>query len=230
MANRAALLFAALCWAASGYAHADTLQPNADEREILEEFSNMAALARPLGIAFETLVADDAQEGNSPMAMGFDAGTCTLVVRIRNNPLYKALVMAQDGHSKALKLRAILAHEMGHCFRHYFRQGDMEPAQPVSARARMRARRESEVQADRFALAWTAIYRSEDYDGVLEYLQKMRSTLCVDRAGGYARPGELTDSASYKGGTGEQAAAELLMQIATLHAPERDEQPGLTKR
>ena len=228
MTKRAALLIAGLCWVASGAAHAGAPEPNADERQVLEEFSAMAALARPLGIVFETVVVDDAQEGNSPMAMGFDAGTCTLVVRIRNNPLYKVLVMAHDGHSKELKLRAILAHEMGHCFRHYFRTGEADVAQPSSERARNRARHESEVQADRFALAWTSIYRSQDYDGVLEYLQKMRSTLCVDRAGRYARPGELVDTTESKA-TGERDAAQRLMQIATLHAPEPGPAAGLTR-
>jgi hypothetical protein len=216
MGNRAASLVAAICWILGTPSIASALERNADEQQVLDEFSGMAALAKPLGIAFNTIVVDDVQDGDTPMAMGYDAGTCTLVVQVRNNSLYKALVLAHDGHSKALKVRAILAHEMGHCFRHYFGASAMPDRQDVTERARARDRRESELQADRFALAWTAIYNPSEYDGVRAYLQTMRSALCPDKTGRYPRPQELDADTRFPDVEAKSATA-YLVGIATVH-------------
>jgi hypothetical protein len=105
---------------------------------------------------------------------------------------------------------------MGHCFRHYFGASDTPAEQDLTARARLRARHESEVQADRFALAWTSIYRPSDYDGVLGYLQTMRTSLCPDKSGRYARPHELDAGVQIRGAA-PKAATDLLVEIATVH-------------
>jgi len=207
---------AGICWLLGATPAVHALELTADERQVVGEFSAMAAVARPLGIAFRTLVADDVQDGATPMAMGYDAGTCTLVVQIRNNSLYRTLVLAHDGHPKELKLRAILAHEMGHCFRRYFGTPATDAWQAPGERARARARHESEVQADRFALAWTAIYNPSEYDDVLAYLQTMRSTLWADKSGHYARAREL-DAGVQVPDVEPKSATEILVRIATDH-------------
>lgn len=207
---------AGICWAVLAFGNAGAHEMTADERQIAAEFSAMAAVAGPLGITFRTVVVDDVRDGDTPLALGYEDGTCTLVVQVRDNALYKALVLARDGRPKEVKLRAILAHEMGHCFRHYF---DNAPAgnadaPAVSARAHLRERHESEVQADRFALAWTAIYRPEEYDDVLAYLRTLRSSLCVDRSGTYARVQEL-DTGKPPATADRRSDTELLVEIAT---------------
>jgi hypothetical protein len=172
----------------------------------------MTALADPLGIRFRTRMVIDAQDGDSPVAMGYEDGTCTLVVRVRGNSLYQRLILARDGRPRDLKLRAILAHEMGHCFRHFFASG----ARAAPGSADRRQRRDSEDQADLFALAWAAIYNPAEYDEVRAYLIEVRSDLCADRTGYYGGRRELDRDASYLSSV--QPEPGLLVQIATVHA------------
>lgn len=192
-------------------------EPDAQERQVIDEFSKMSALAEPLGIAFRTRRIENVDDGDTPLAMAYAAGTCTLVVQIRNNSLYRTLVMAHDGQPQALKVRAILAHEMGHCFRQYFLASTGGAAPPPGERAMARWRHESEVQADRFALAWTAIYNPAEYEGVLSYLQTMRARLCPDHSGRYARAQELEVGTGDPGGP-PRSPVEQLVEIATRHA------------
>lgn len=226
------LLLAACCLGT----HASAAQPatalNADEQEIATEFSAMTALADPLGIRFRTRMVIDAQDGDNPVAMGYEDGTCTLVVRVRGNSLYQRLILARDGHPRDLKLRAILAHEMGHCFRHFFARGaraapgsadrvaeraaEPAPDRTPDAAADRRQRRDSEDQADLFALAWAAIYNPGEADEVRAYLIEVRKDLCADRSGRYGGRRELDRDARYLSSV--QPEPGLLVQIATVHA------------
>jgi hypothetical protein len=226
MKIRAASLLAAILWlAASCAAAADRLTD--DEQEVVDEFSSMAALASPLGIPLKVLVLADMDDEQSPMSMGYRDGICTLFVRVRNNSLYRTLLLAHDGHAKLLKLRSILGHEMGHCFRHYFADHGAQsravapaPAGANPVESDRQERHESEVQADLFALAWASIYNPAEYDEVYAYLQEIRSRLCVDRSGRYARRQELEEGLNYLPAPGS-ADPRLLVRIATVRAGAR---------
>jgi hypothetical protein len=156
----------------------------ADERLFLETYADMAQLAAPLGIDFREQVRPEAEDGASPVSLAYERGRCTLVLRVRGNSMVPHLLDARDELPRALKVRALVAHELGHCFQHVFAPPGLDPGT-------RQARHDAEVQADLFALAWTAIYNPEEYDGVYAYLVEMRAALSVDPSGRHARPAEL---------------------------------------
>jgi hypothetical protein len=226
----ASLLTGVLCFLAPCAGASERLTD--DEQEVIDEFSSMATLAAPLGIGFKVLVIADTEDDGSPMSMGYRDGTCTLVLRVRNNTLYRTLLLARDGHAKPLKLRSILAHEMGHCFRRFF--ADHGPASPAETQAPLgltagylavsdkKERHDSEVQADLFALAWASIYNPAEYDEVYAYLQEIRFRLCVDKSGRYARRHELEQGLSDLPAPGS-ADPRLLVRLATVGTAARAE-------
>jgi hypothetical protein len=103
-------------------------------------------------------------------------------------------------YARATMLRTLLAHEMGHCYRDFFRAA-ARPAPAMASfsagAAAARGRRDdnehdNELSADLFALAWTAAYSPGEFDLAYAYLREMRFTLLpADTTGRYASPDEL---------------------------------------
>jgi hypothetical protein len=213
----------AACWLACLLALASTAQAApaeeerspADEVLFLQTFQDMVRIAAPLGVEFRVQVQQEPEDGASPVSLSYEEGRCTLLLRARGNSMVPHLLDARDGLPRALKVRALLAHEMGHCFQHVFAA---PPADPASRQARHTA----EVQADLFAMAWTAIYDPEDYDRVYAYLVEMRAVLSIDTSGRHARPGELDAGRELKSALRRadgQALVALVREGAVRAAP-----------
>jgi hypothetical protein len=117
--------------------------------------------------------------GETPLGLAFVDGRCKLVLSMRGNPEAQATL---DGIEPALRgpvLEAIVAHELGHCWRHVNgRWGSLpatlhdatQPARlPVGYAALLhdmwRTRRE-EAFADLVGLAWTLQHHPTRYDEV----------------------------------------------------------------
>jgi hypothetical protein len=178
---------------ASAAEHAD-----AQEQELLDAFYPLTEVAGPLGMRFSTVIITDADVTDSPMQMGYKDGICKLVIQVRNNPTYRRMFATEGKYSRQTKLRAMLTHEMGHCYRYFFRGGASRPQGTESlagAGARhltLASDHDDELAADLFALAWSAAYNPQEFDDVYAFLQELRFTLLpADTAGLYASRDEL---------------------------------------
>jgi hypothetical protein len=204
---------------ASDAEHAD-----AEEQELLDAFNPLTELAGPLGMRFSTVIITDADATDSPMQMGYKDGICKLVIQVRNNPTYRRMLATEGKYSRQTKLRAMLTHEMGHCYRYFFREGASHPhgteslaGSPTGAsQLTLASDHDDELAADLFALAWSAAYNPQEFDDVYAFLQELRfSLLPADTAGLYASRDELAWGLQLSPATGP-LNPKALPQLALL--------------
>jgi hypothetical protein len=161
-------------------AHANT----PSENEIAEIFIPMMTDAVMRGeVHFLGIGTRDTKFGESPVSMGNtdDTRACVLVLSVRDNPAWSDLLRL--GHaSHAIKVRTILAHELGHCAHAWY------PNAPITYAINSH---EAELFADAYALAWTHVHYPADFDDAFEYLHAIRAKYSRGNTF-YPMPVELT--------------------------------------
>jgi hypothetical protein len=195
-----------------------------DERELIGVFLPMTRLARPAGMSFKIVVVTDPSGDESPTLLSYWGGTCILILQLRGNSLYPALLGKHDGFPRKAKLRAILAHEIGHCFQ-YTEADRIAIVQGktfiVHDQRSENEKHEDEVRADLLALAWAAVYKPQEFGDVYGYLCELRFQIARNEAR-YASREELARGLMFKPASGA-ASPRLLKSVVTAGASLRPE-------
>lgn len=143
--------------------------------------------ARSVALPIDIVVQPQARPNDVPMAMGFAAGRCKLVLSLRGNPDAERQLDGVPAAEQAELIEAMAAHEIGHCWRyvqgvwHALPAGFVEvngetAADPslLAASKAIRETRREEGYADLVALAWTRRTHPQDYDRVYAWLNRLR--------------------------------------------------------
>lgn len=191
-----ALVFAAqLCGSAAG------AELSAQETRWLQAAAPVLAYAQQLHMPIDIVVQPQAGPNDVPMAMGFDARRCKLVLSLRGNSDAEAILADIDPAQRSLMIEVMAAHELGHCWRytqgrwHALPAGFVErdggdgdggsgggSAARAEALRQLREMRREEAYSDLAALAWTAQRHPGQYQAVLGWLRTVRAGEAV--AGG----------------------------------------------
>ncbi len=138
----------------------------------------------PLDVTFDPY----AKAGDAPLSMGFVAGRCQLVFAIRGNPDAQATLDGIDPELVNPVVEAMVAHELGHCWRFvrgawrtvpagFVEHSDSGRATDWSAarlRRDMRETRREEAYADLVGLAWTLTHHPSRYEQIHAWFCRVR--------------------------------------------------------
>lgn len=143
--------------------------------------------ARQLPLPIDIIVQPKAGPDDVPLALGFAAGRCKLVLSMRGNPAAEAVLAGVAPERQAILIEAMTAHELGHCWRyaqgvwHALPGGFTEAAGSVPATPALRAlseelrqTRREEGYADLVALAWMQQRHPGRYEEVYQWLEGLR--------------------------------------------------------
>lgn len=146
------------------------------ESRWLQGMAPVLAYARQTQLPLDIVVQPQAADGEAPLALGFVAGRCKLVLTMRGNPQAEATLarIAPQLHDAALELMA--AHELGHCRRHLDGAWHGLPAgftpttepqgwSPALQQAyrHMRSTRREEAYGDLVGLSWVRQQQPQHY-------------------------------------------------------------------
>jgi hypothetical protein len=131
-----------------------------------------------LKLPIDITVQPQARPNDVPLALGYQDGRCKLVLSMRGNPNAEDILANVPAAQRPLMIEAMVAHEIGHCWR--YAQGvwhalpaGFEQGPPGEAEALRDTRRE-EGYADLVALAWTQQRHPEHYAAVAAWMRQVR--------------------------------------------------------
>jgi len=143
--------------------------------------------AKEQQLPVDVIVQPHANAGDAPLAMGFVDNRCKLVLSMRGNPEAERTLAGIAPDLLPAVVEAMVAHELGHCWRYVHGAWNTLPAGFVDvsedhdadmnlARARrdMRETRREEGFADLVGLAWTLQRRPQQYAQVHAWFEKVR--------------------------------------------------------
>jgi hypothetical protein len=149
------------------------------------------AFARAQGLPIDIIVQPQDAPGAVPLALGYEAGRCKLVLSLRGNAQADSVLQGVPAARQEAMIEAMTAHEIGHCQRyaqgdwHVLPRGFVEP--PSTQRGKLkrlaqelRETRREEGYADLVALAWMHGRHPEQYQDVLAWMRGVRAS---DEAG-----------------------------------------------
>jgi hypothetical protein len=151
------------------------------ERRWLDAAGPVLAAARGDGLPIDVVVQPQPNAGEPVLALAWIGGRCKLVATMRGpggEPLPAAEV---DPSPPPLRVRAMVAHEVGHCWRHVRGDWGGSPsgfapaAGPRAERDAIAAARLEEGFADLYALAWIAAHEPDRYRAVHGWLTGERA-------------------------------------------------------
>ena len=185
-----------------------------DEQEIVDLFRPMIRLAEPTGMSIRVVVDAHTRDGPSPAYMVYKDGVCLLILALRDNANYQAVLATRGNHSRKAKLHAMLGHELGHCFTRYLEEQDARARGQSLAPLTKEELHDDEVRADLFSMAWAAVYNPEEFDEVYDYLWELRFELSEDTTHAFASKAEFAQGLKFKPEWGRGDPA-LLVSVAT---------------
>jgi hypothetical protein len=180
------VLIGGCCLAA---AHASS-RPELTEIEFkwLKAGAPVLAYAKEQKLPVDIIVQPQAAAGEAPLAMGYVDGRCKLVLSMRGNAQAEAVLVDVPPTLAPIVIEAMVAHEVGHCWRyvqgawHTLPAGFVDAAEDKQAdqqlaekRREMRDTRREEGLADLIGLAWTLKRHPELYPQVHAWLEKARA-------------------------------------------------------
>ena len=145
--------------------------------------------AKEQKLPLDIVVQPQAKPGDAPLAMGFVNQRCKLVLSMRGNPEAEATLAQIDPALLGPVVEAMVAHELGHCWRyvhgawHTLPAGFVDTSEesaPISdveirkLRRDMRETRREEGFADLVGLAWTLDRHPQQYDQVHAWFTQVR--------------------------------------------------------
>ncbi|STR26167.1 Uncharacterised protein [Janthinobacterium lividum] len=156
------------------------------ETRWLQAGQPVIAFARAQGLPIDIIVQPQDAPGAVPLALGYEAGRCKLVLSLRGNAQADSVLQGVPATRHGLMMEAMMAHEIGHCQR--YAQGDWHalPRGFVEPRSRQRGKltplaqelretRREEGYADLVALAWMHGRHPEQYRHVLAWMRGVRA-------------------------------------------------------
>ena len=163
------------------------------ETRWLQAGQPVIAFARAQGLPIDIIVQPQDAPGAVPLALGYEAGRCKLVLSLRSNAQADSVLQGVPPTRHGLMVEAMTAHEIGHCQR--YAQGDWHalPRGFVEPRSRqqgkltalaqeLRETRREEAYADLVALAWMHGRHPGQHQQVLAWMRGVRAS--GDVAGG----------------------------------------------
>ena len=158
--------------------------------------------ARGQGLPIDIIVQPQDAPGAVPLALGYEAGRCKLVLSLRGNAQAQSVLHGVAPARQDAMIEAMTAHEIGHCQR--YAQGDWHalprgfverPGLPsgrqqgklAQLEQELRETRREEAYADLVALAWMHGRHPGQYQDVLAWMRGVR-------AGGEAAGGGVGSS------------------------------------
>ncbi|MEG1052486.1 MAG: hypothetical protein RSF79_10630 [Janthinobacterium sp.] len=142
--------------------------------------------ARTQGLPIDIIVQPQDAPGAVPLALGYAAGRCKLVLSLRGNAMVDTVLQGVPPARDGLMIEAMTAHEIGHCRR--YAQGDWHAlprgfVEPRSMRRgkltplaqELRETRREEGYADLVALAWMHARHPGQYQQVLAWMRGVRA-------------------------------------------------------
>ncbi|MYM24090.1 hypothetical protein GTP46_15685 [Duganella sp. FT135W] len=128
-----------------------------------------------LKLPLDITVQPQARATDVPLALGYDNGRCKLVLSMRGNPNAEDILKTVAPEQRPLMIEAMVAHEIGHCWRYAqgvwhvmpagFEANEQQPAADT---------RREEGYADLVALAWTQQRHPEQYAAVANWMLQVR--------------------------------------------------------
>lgn len=145
----------------------------------------LAYAKQELKLPVDITVQPQARANDVPLALGFQDGRCKLVLSMRGNPKAEDILAGVPADQQALMIEAMIAHEIGHCWRyaqgvwHVLPAGFEERVQasPEQVEAQAQALRETRREegfADLVALAWTQQRHPQQYGAVAAWMRQVR--------------------------------------------------------
>jgi hypothetical protein len=171
---------------ASPPTHATGLTPV--ETTWLKAAAPVLAFAEEQRLPVDIVVQPQDTPGQTPMGMAYLNGRCLLVLSMRGNPEAQAMLDSVEPSLRGPVVESIVAHELGHCWRHLHRtwgtlpRGLQEmngfsrvtPEQADLLREMWNTRRE-EGFADLVGLAWTLQRHPTRYEEVHAWTTRLRA-------------------------------------------------------
>ena len=159
--------------------------------------------ARTQGLPIDIIVQPQDAPGAVPLALGYAAGRCKLVLSLRGNAMADTVLQGMPPARHGAMIEAMTTHEIGHCQRyvqgdwHALPRGFVEPRgrQPgrLTALAQeLRETRREEAYADLVALAWMHARHPGQYQQVLAWMRGLRTA--DEAAGGGAGSSHATQA------------------------------------
>lgn len=159
----------------------------------LEAAVPVLAFAREQRLPLDILVQPQDTPGETPLGMAYVDGRCKLVLSMRGNPEAQATLDRIAPGLRGPVLEAIVAHELGHCWRHVHQTWGalpaglhdisafdrVSPAQAALLEDMWRTRRE-EAYADLVGLAWTLQRHADRFDEVHAWHVRLRAAQDVE--------------------------------------------------
>ena len=163
------------------------------ETRWLQAGQPVIAFARAQGLPIDIIVQPQDAPGAVPLALGYEAGRCKLVLSLRGNAQADSVLQGVPPTRHGLMVEAMTAHEIGHCQRyaqgdwHALPRGFVEPRSvqqgKLTALAQeLRETRREEAYADLVALAWMHGRHPGQHQQVLAWMRGVRAS--GDVAGG----------------------------------------------
>lgn len=163
------------------------------ETRWLQAGQAVIAFAREQGLPIDIIVQPQDAPGAVPLALGYAAGRCKLVLSLRGNAQADSVLQGVLPMRHGLMMEAMTAHEIGHCQRyaqgdwHALPRGFVEPpsmqrGQLTPLAQELRETRREEAYADLVALAWMHARHPGQYQDVLAWMRGVRAA--GDGAGG----------------------------------------------
>lgn len=157
------------------------------ETRWLQAGQPVIAFARAQGLPIDIIVQPQDAPGAVPLALGFDAGRCKLVLSLRGNAQADSVLQGVLPARRGLMIEAMTAHEVGHCQRHaqgswhalprgFVERQGMQRGKLRQLAQEVRETRREEGYADLVALAWMHGRHPGQYAAVLAWMRGVRSS------------------------------------------------------
>jgi hypothetical protein len=140
-----------------------------------------------LKLPLDITVQPQAGPNDVPLALGYDKGRCKLVLSMRGNPTAEDILNNVAPAQRPLMIEAMVAHEIGHCWRYAqgvwhvlpagfeASQGRSNSAPREAAADQLRDTRREEGYADLVALAWIQQRHPDQYATVATWMRQVRA-------------------------------------------------------
>ncbi|MGK5050823.1 hypothetical protein [Janthinobacterium sp. RB2P8] len=156
------------------------------ESRWLQAGQPVIAFARAQGLPIDIIVQPQDAPGAVPLALGYAAGRCKLVLSLRGNAQADSVLQDVLPARQGLMMEAMMAHEIGHCQRyaqgdwHVLPRGFIEPLGTQRGKLtplaqELRETRREEAYADLVALAWMHGRHPGQYPDVLAWMRGVRA-------------------------------------------------------
>jgi hypothetical protein len=133
-----------------------------------------------LKLPIDITVQPQARATDVPLALGYQDGRCKLVLSMRGNPNAEDILDGVPAAQRPLMIEAMVAHEIGHCWRyaqgawHVVPSGFEQDRGGARQEDVLRETRREEGYADLVALAWTQRRHPEHYATVAAWMRQVR--------------------------------------------------------